>query len=306
MQPLKVCLHRLFLIMTISILNKAVRLYMLIIAGLFCFLPASALDSREAERMAEEIDSLMAKGQWESAEKKIVSLLKSQPDAPSNGLIFSNLGVCHANMGRYEDALEDFDIALLRFPDSSRILANKARTLLIVGRNEEALAALNDAIEIRKNDPDLFRMRGILRFNMGKFKEAQSDFDSVLSSSGGELREEAPEVLALMARTALALGENERASELYELIVADAQDADLVVEALCFFLENAPDEKVKTIVNEKIKQFPEDGRLYLVAAVLCERSYLHSEADLNKKIANQYGIDSQTIEFFIKKNLRER
>ena len=282
--------------------------------GLFFFtgilvsgnLHALASDSYDAEKAAEEIDSLMAKSLWQQAEAKIVSLLKSQPDAASNGLIFSNLGVCHTNMGRYDDALEDFEIALLRFPESSRILTNKARTLLLVGRNEEALTTLNEAIKIKDNDADLYRLRGMLNFNLKKYKEAKTDFNKLSELEGEEMMAESPEVLSLIARTALANEETDEALALYNQVIKSAKDPDLVVEALCCYLNLDSDENTKQAVNEVIKKFPEDGRLYLVAAVLCERAFLHSEADLNKKIAKQYGIDSQTIEFFIRQNLKNK
>ena len=258
------------------------------------------------ELMLDEIDSLMNRGNWERAEQRIVEYLRSRPGDASNALIFSNLGVCHLNMGRYEDALEDFDIALIKYPDSSKILTNKARTLLILGRNEESLETFDLAIEVNATEKDLYRMRGILLYEKGQFEDASKDFEKLRKLSGDELTMESPEMLAVIARTALARGNIEEATELYNLVTDSSQDSDLVFEGLCFSLTYLPDEITKDTVNKMVKKFPEEGRLYLVAAVLCERAYLHSESDMNKKIAKQYGIDTQTIEFFIRQNMKEQ
>lgn len=284
--------------------GKIILIIFLFWIGCNVALEAQSVESNVSEQELDEIDSLMVNGHWEKAEKMIVDYLRARPGDASNALVFSNLGVCHTNMGRYEDAIEDFDIALVKYPESTKILANKARTLLILGRNEEALETLDKALEVNEYDRELTRMRGLLLYNDGKYREALHDFEKLKALSGGSYVSELPEFLAVVARAQIASGKPEEAEEIYKMVIDRTEDPDLAFEALCYSLTLLPDEVTKESVNKLIKKFPEEGRLYLVAAVLCERGYLHTEADMNKKIAKQYGIDSQTIEFFITQNLR--
>lgn len=284
--------------------GKIILIIFLFWIGCNVALEAQSAESNVSEQELDEIDSLMVNGHWEKAEKKIVDYLRVRPGDASNALVFSNLGVCHTNMGRYEDAIEDFDIALVKYPESTKILANKARTLLILGRNQEALETLDKALEVNQYDRELTRMRGLLLYNDGKYREALHDFEKLKALSGGSYVSELPEFLAVVARAQIASGKPEEAEEIYKMVIDRTEDTDLAFEALCYSLTLLPDEVTKESVNKLIKKFPKEGRLYLVAAVLCERGYLHTEADMNKKIAKQYGIDSQTIEFFITQNLR--
>ena len=259
-----------------------------------------------AEADIFEIEDLLNHEQWNIAERKIVEWLRSRPGEAGNEVMFYNLGICHYNMGRYEDALDDFEIALLKMKGSPEILENKAKTLLMMGRTEEAMQTLAEAIENDKENSTLYKMRGFMHFNNGELKKAKDDFEQYERLRGGSLQDERPETLVVMARVEVAQGSKERAKELYNLVTERTEDADLAMEGLFYFMANEDDEQTKTLVNKLVRRFPEDGRLYLVSAVLCERAYLHTEADMNKKIANQYGIDSQIIEFFIKENLNRK
>lgn len=260
---------------------------------------SSGQEGTEFETLITLAEEQMGAAEWEKAEQTIVEALRLQPASPMNSLLFSNLGVCQMNQGHYQEALETLDIALLRYPNSTKILSNQAQLHLLLGDMDRALEKIDEACRVDPGDKTLLKTRGLINFNRRDFEAANADFKKLWPDGSEPEADEEAGIIIIAARAAHAAGDTERVRSLYGSVAKEMQEADATVEAIVYFLDNGTDKETQSYVNQAISKFPEDGRLYLVAAVLCERGYQHSEADLNKKIAKQYGIDSQTIEFFM-------
>ncbi len=83
--------------------------------------------------------------------------------------------------GDYERALQEYTAALKANPQLLDALRGKARTLMQLGRNDEALAAFNEAIA---RDPEFggtYANRGILHDRMGHYTRALADYEKALA-----------------------------------------------------------------------------------------------------------------------------
>ncbi|MDH3689006.1 MAG: tetratricopeptide repeat protein [Gammaproteobacteria bacterium] len=80
----------------------------------------------------------------------------------------------------YQRALEQYQRALQESPDHIHALRGYARTMMMLGENDEALRAFNDAIELEPDFGGTFANRGILYDRMGDYKLAIQDYEHSL------------------------------------------------------------------------------------------------------------------------------
>jgi superkiller protein 3 len=76
-------------------------------------------------------------------------------------------------LGRYEEALQAIDKALELNPDNSYAWNNKGIALRNLGRHEEALQAYDKALELNPDYSNAWYNKGIALYNLGRHEEAQ-------------------------------------------------------------------------------------------------------------------------------------
>ena len=80
----------------------------------------------------------------------------------------------------YEEALLNYETSIREYPNFIHAQRGRARTLMQLGRDKEALQAFNEVLE---RDPDSavsFANRGILHDRMGNYPAAISDYDRAI------------------------------------------------------------------------------------------------------------------------------
>jgi tetratricopeptide (TPR) repeat protein len=82
--------------------------------------------------------------------------------------------------GNYARALEQYDTALREDPQDIYALRGRARSLMQLGRDQEALAAFDEAIARKPNVGAPYANRGILYDRMGKYRQAVADYEKAL------------------------------------------------------------------------------------------------------------------------------
>lgn len=265
--------------------------------------------------MAARADSLMVAADWEEAASQLTATLRAYPANSSNAMLFSNLGVCNRNLRRFPEALECFQIALVKAPSSTVVLTNRAKTYMLMAEKQLALDDLETALRSDTTLAEARTMRAMLRLEKGDIKGADADFRQLLDririnaestrpahdASTAYLDECHGIILAGAARAARLQGDNTRAYDLYMESLRNEPDADTAVEALLYLLDTDEDlSETQKLIVEQARRHSRDGRIYLCMAALCKKRYQTSEMEANKKIAKEYGIDSQTIDNFLK------
>jgi tetratricopeptide (TPR) repeat protein len=103
-----------------------------------------------------------------------LQLDSNDPDA------LKNRGAAYLDLGRFEEALRDFDQALELDPNDAFALKNRGATYLNLGRFEEALRDLDQALQVDPDDAYALRGRGATYLNLGRNEEARRDLDQAL------------------------------------------------------------------------------------------------------------------------------
>ena len=82
--------------------------------------------------------------------------------------------------GDYTRALEEYEFALQQEPDAPYLARAKARALMQLGRNEEALAWFDRAVNLQPFFGGTYANRGILYDRMGQYELAIADYEKAL------------------------------------------------------------------------------------------------------------------------------
>ncbi len=102
------------------------------------------------------------------------------PETHPGGPAFSR-AVGFYTDGKYEDALQSYDTSIREYPDFVHAKRGRARTLMQLGRDREALEAFNEVLEQDSGSAVSFANRGILQDRMGLYPQAIADYDKAIS-----------------------------------------------------------------------------------------------------------------------------
>ncbi|QWD90900.1 tetratricopeptide repeat protein [Polynucleobacter sp. MWH-Braz-FAM2G] len=96
---------------------------------------------------------------------------------PQNGVAYSNKGNILKELGQYEEALKNYDIAIQLMPGYAETYNNKANALQDLHRYEESIIWYDKAIAINPQYVEAFCNKGNALEWLGRHQEAMSYFD---------------------------------------------------------------------------------------------------------------------------------
>jgi len=97
-----------------------------------------------------------------------------EADSTLSANAWYNIGLAYAGMKQYEDAITSWDKTIALAPDSPIAYDNKGTALAILGRNEEAIVAYNEAIRLDPQQVKFQADRDMLIENTKKTKSPLS------------------------------------------------------------------------------------------------------------------------------------
>ncbi|MDE5774395.1 MAG: tetratricopeptide repeat protein [Muribaculaceae bacterium] len=236
--------------------------------------------------------------QWTRAEEMIRKALRLSPANPVNTMLFSNLGVCLSAQEKYEDALEAFEIALIRNPRSAITLSSRGRTYIALKRDKEALDDFNAALALDSTLQQTRQLRAHILMINGNIDEAKQDFLSLtrqypLDYNGpyglgqcAEIEGNITEALQYYKDAATIEQNTEHQPDIIVAIARTMIDSNMLNEA-------------DDVVREGIRQFPRHGMLYLMRAWLHRLRFQNEDEKIDKKLAREYGVEPQIIDLYI-------
>lgn len=252
--------------------------------------------SPEYIALADSADNYIKKERWREAEQTILSALKMEPGNFSNSLLLSNLGVVRTNMGKYQQAVEDFTLGLSIAPRSSVLRTNRARTRLFMGDYDGALADLNGTIEIDSLQQWPLQMRGLLYLGRNKTDSAKNDFSRLAM-----LNPKSPNAYSGLARVAEIEGNSEEALKLYNKSIEIEDDPETRFSRILLKINMGKYSEANEEINESVKLYPQIPDFYIARGYLHRLNFRNDEALIDKKIALDKGADPQLVEQFIPK-----
>ena len=100
---------------------------------------------------------------------------------PNNDIAYNNRGVAYAELGRYEQAIQDFNKAIQLNPNyDATAYANRGLAYHDLGQNERAIQDLNKAISINPNDGAAYNGRGLAYSGLEQYERAIQDYNKAI------------------------------------------------------------------------------------------------------------------------------
>lgn len=280
------------------LLLSAVMVIMSVYSGATAATAATISPEEQYLAYADSADKAIAAERWDRAEEMIRAALRLSPSHPGNPMLFANLGVCLSNRHKYGEALEAFEIGLVKAPRSSAILSSRALTYIAMGREEDALADLDIVLADDSTLLQPRRIRAQILLAHNDTAAAARDFRIIRSIDPTQ-----PDACTGLARCAEIRQDFKEAHTLYQEALALEKDPDIqpilhigLIRSLIAQEElNEADEAVR----QALAAYPRNGYIYLMRAWLHRLRFQYEDEILDKKMAAEYGVDIQTIESFL-------
>lgn len=245
--------------------------------------------------LADSADFFIANEQWDQAESKIVEALRLEPANFTNSLLLSNLGYVQTAKGEYGKALESFKLGLSLSPSSTVIYNNRAKTYILLDSIKSAAMDLDRSLQIDLNQEWPLQTRAFifLRLNQNDsakilLQELETRFpNNYLAHSGlGVIAERE-------GRKKDALKEYDKAIEL------NPEDAETNFSKILLLIDLDDYSQARNVINQCIRDFPEEPVYYLMRGYLHKLNYRLPEAEADRKIAIDKGLDVGLVNQFI-------
>lgn len=281
---------------TMKTTKTIISLILLIEAA--CALAQTASDSRYLQ-LADSAQYYIGKEQWKESARCIREALRLEPANVGNIMLFSNLGLATGMDGKYGEAMQCFDIALARAPESIPVLTSKAKIQVYFSDKEGGMETLNTILNLDSMAQWARQTRGLLHLRDRDYKEAFTDFRFLSKKfpddtwgPGGLAK-----CMEVQGRPAEAAGYYRDA-----LKRCNADDEDKV-EFQLGLIENLGHtgqlQEALDTAKDALSEHPHEGRLYLLRGWIKEKLLIYREADEDKKLALDYGVDPQIVEQFL-------
>lgn len=259
---------------------------------------SSPSDSQLYLQYVDSADRFLNNGRWLQAEQMIRNALRVSPGNPCNPLLFSNLGVSLSAQQKYDEALQAFEISLIRAPESVNTLISRGKTYIAMERPAEAITDFSEALAIDSTLIQPRALRARLFMTANRIEEAQSDYEMLM-----RLHPTEPPGFKGIGNCAEIKGDFKTAVKYYQEAAGLTQDtdnqADIQVCLARALIEDDQLNEADNVVREGITHFPRYGMLYLMRAWLHRLRYQTEDEKIDKKMALEYGVEPQIIELFL-------
>lgn len=193
----------------------------------------------------------LAQKNYGKAEEYIWKVFSLGPSA-ANWKTHNNLGLVYLETGRYEQAVDQFNIALAEYPEAAQIACNRGVAFLRQGQLDKAEATFQ---EVLQHDPGLVTAW----LNRGAIAMTQKDFIRAVRFYEEALRQDPREVKAslALAELSLSLGDNERALSYAKQVLAESRDPDQLTRLGSIFAAQNSRNMARDLLEAAIRQDPQ-------------------------------------------------
>ncbi|MDY9926108.1 tetratricopeptide repeat protein [Methanosarcina sp.] len=116
--------------------------------------------------------------------EKLIRGTSDIPDSyPKNSNTWERRGRDSYELGKYEEALKEFEKGLENNPKDADIWGNKGSAFYMLGRYEEALEAFNKSLEINPKNANAWSFKGSTLYKLNRPEEALKAFDKALQKN---------------------------------------------------------------------------------------------------------------------------
>ena len=210
----------------------------------------------------------------QQAEELFRKALKMDPKNPRNALLFSNLGTVQKRMGKTDEAIESYSLALNITPYATAILLNRAALYMEQGLLDKAYLDYCNVIDLIPEEQEARLFRAYIYMQRRQYAEARIDYNVILNK---DLKNKS-------ARLGLVLldekeGRVSRALDALNLLISDyPQDVSLLQMRANMEADQQLWELALMDVEEAIRIDDRNAESYLMKGNLCLKMGKKSEA----------------------------
>jgi len=250
-----------------------------------------AQGSEEYLDLMGRADEAAAGENYALADSLLSEALRLEPGNPGNVLLINNLGMIRHYMGRDDEAVDALNAACEMAPKSVTVLSNRARVLSDIGRFDEAYADYCRIIELDSMLTEPRFYRAMLALRQGDLAVAEADM-SVMNS----LAPDTEHTLLGNATLAVASGRIDDAIVAYGRLVRVKPAADYYAMRAELLLRRGEWQDAADDIANGLALAPDDAGLYLLRALLNKARYRPDDAKLDAQRAIELGADREQVE----------
>ena len=237
-----------------------------IILGLFCLIFSLQLSAQTYDEYISQAMDAIETDSLAKAEMFFKEALKLEPANIKNALLFSNLGTIQRRIGKKNEALEAYSLALNLTPYSITILLNRASLYLEMDMLDKAYLDYCNVIDLDAKNKEALQFRAYVYMRRRQYMEARLDYQRLLAEEPGNKT----------ARVGIAMVNQrdkryrEALEELNRLITDYPRDVSLLKARAELEVEMNSLELALLDLEEAIRITPNDADIY----VMCGEIYL--------------------------------
>jgi tetratricopeptide (TPR) repeat protein len=192
--------------------------------------------------------------------------------------------------GKLEQAIHDYDVFLDMYPDMPEVRSNLAAALVGVGRYEDAINEYNRALQ-KKPDPAVRLNLALAYYKAANFRRAAEELEQVRAAG-----QNSKQAVLLLADCNLRMGENKKVIELLRPVyLADTSDLGTAYLLGTALARDGQTEPAQQVINQITSRGDSaEVRLLLGTAKFIGRDYhgalndLKTAIDMNPNLPDVY------------------
>lgn len=259
---------------------------------------AQNLSSSKSLQYYEYVDSAdkcINEGRYKDSEKFILSALRTDPSCANNAMLLSNMATIQRMQHRYEEAINNYTLALNMMPKATTFLNNRGKLYLEIDSINLALKDFDKVIEYTPRDKTARFHRILVLIKQQKLAEAKRDLDDLFVIAPKSVEYEEAQARLYQARQKFS-----DAILCYtHLLKKDKDNIDwLISRAECFLARKNYNSALEDIADA-LEIDPQYGYLYLIKAKIRKLQYEYADSEKCLELAYKYGISKEAAKLFM-------
>lgn len=244
-----------------------------------------------ADMVARAMD-YVEKEDYQAAEGALLSALRKEPANPNNAMLMVNLGTIQRNLGKLEEALLSYDVAVQKYPNAPFPRHNRAALYCEMERFDDAMKDYNTILLIDDKDIEALYRRGLLNLNNKNLFAAEEDFEKIIELEPTNLSGKAGLAMIMKRR-----GEWEPAEKVYsELISEHKANADLYINRAECYLQLKKLARCSDDIAKALELGYNEAYLYILRGQLRLAQYDKLTAKTDFLKAKELNADATVID----------
>lgn len=235
-----------------------------------------------------QADKAIADGDYYEAAARLIDAISLRPSSPESILLMSNLGMVYFYMEKDSLALATLNEAHRRAPAMRTVLANRAKVLLNMGRDEDAYADFGAVLAADSLNAEARFYHGTIALYKGGRDVAEADFD-VLKSVAPNSSLTSQALSALYSLT----GRNREAIPYFRKLIDTEPSAEYYSGIAGCYLALGQLGEAGAAIAKGLEKYPDDAELYYYRAMLNRDRYRLDDAHADASKAIRLGLSPQ-------------